>query len=428
MTTHSNNPHENENPSNQIETMFTTLEERKRFINFNAGDMRELKALESWGIAHVGGAADNFYDRLKQFETPMRIISEGGSTLDRLRNTLNKYLLELFDGEYGVEHFRRRYQIGVRHDLIGLTPRWYIGGFSLHFQSLVPLLVRKYWWRPKKLIRLLLALNKILNLDEQVAIDTYFDLRSSKVASTSAEIARTSKEISDNVRDQTDQITQTSTSMEEMTISISQVSENAAATMEAAQSATQNARQVSDDIQESTQGIEAANRIVQEQQARAANVGVVIELIQVIASQTNILSLNAAIEAAGAGEAGARFSIVADEIRKLAGRTAEATSEITATIDEMQTDTHKVATVMQQSSQQASRAGESVRGIVTSIQGVQDMVSQIAAAAEQQARTSSQVANTLTALAQASQQISTATEQTALATEDLNQMAERLQG
>jgi len=423
---HSNNTTKSEQANEQIGGMLATLKERKNFIDFTDDDIRELASLQSWGSAHVDQVADNFYDRLQHFTTPMKVINAAGSSLDRLRNTLQRYLLELFDGEYGQEHFRRRYQIGVRHDLIGLTPRWYIGGFSIHFQSLAPMLVRKYWWRPKKLVRVLLALNKVLNLDEQVAIDTYFDLRSSKVAASSAEIARTSKEISNNVREQSNQITQTSTSMEEMTATISQISNNAAATMEAAQNATQNARQGAVEINDAINGIEDANQIVQQLQGRAENVGKVINLIQDIASQTNILALNAAIEAAGAGESGARFNIVAEEIRTLAVRTADATSEITATIKEIQDDTIKVASAMEESSGLAGSAGDSITGIVTGIQGVQDMVAQIAATAEQQALTSSQVADTLIALAQASQQISAATEQTALTTEDLSQMAEKL--
>ena len=426
MKTQPNNRMKHDLASAEISGMLDTLKERKQFIGFEDDDIRELTALKSWGDAHVDRAAENFYDQLKQFDKPMRVIREGGSTLDRLRTTMKQYLLELFDGEYGQDHFRRRYQIGVRHDLIGLTPRWYIGGFSIHFQSMAPMLVRKYWWRPKKLVRVLLALNKILNLDEQIAIDTYFDLRSSKVATTSAEIAHTSKEMSNNVRQQSDKITQTSSSIKKMTASISQVSENAAATMEAAQSATEKARQGAVEIEEATSGIGAANQTVQSLRGRVENVGKVIELIQDIASQTNILALNAAIEAAGAGESGARFNIVAEEIRKLAVRTAEATSEITATIVEIQEDTIKVASVMGDSSRLAGSVGQSINEIVTGIQGVQDMVAQIAAAAEQQARTSGVVADTLIALAQSSEQISVSTEQTALATEDLNIMAEQL--
>jgi len=408
--------------------ILTSIDQRKQFVNFTEDDIRELTAMKAWGNKHVGPAADNFYDHLEKFDTPMNVISAAGSSLDRLRNTQEQYLVELFDGEYGEAHFRRRYQIGVRHDLIGLTPRWYIGGFSIHFQNLLPPLVRRYWWRPKKLVRTLLALNKILNLDEQIAIDTYFDLRSSKVASTSTQIAETTREMSKNARSQSDGILQTSASMEEMTASITQVSTNASATMKAAQTATQRARSGASEIQEVATRIQKAQTTVGQLRARADTIGKVIELIQEIASQTNILALNAAIEAAGAGEAGARFNVVAGEIRKLAGRTAQSTTEITAMIQEIREDTSQVSSDIEQSATLAGSAQEAISDIVGGIQEVQNMVAQIAAAAEEQARTSSQVADTLTTLAQASQQISGATDQTALATQDLSQMADKLRG
>ncbi len=419
---------ESTNKSNHasISTIFKTLQERKAFINFTEADQRELVDLKTWGNAQVGNAADHFYDHLEKFDTPMGVIRQAGSTLDRLRDTLNQYLLELFDGEYDDRYFKRRYQIGVRHDLIGLTPRWYIGGYSIHFQNMVPSLVRRYWWRPKKLIRKLMALNKILNLDEQVAIDTYFDLRASKVASASTEIAQTAQEIAENTRQQSDHIARTSAAMEEMTATISQVSENASATLNAAQEATTRAQRGEVNIQEVVAGIDDANQTVQQLRQRAEAIGRVIELIQEIATQTDLLALNAAIEAAGAGEFGVRFNVVAEEVRRLARRTAESGSEITVLINQDQEDTQRAAAMIAQSTQMAANTKNAIGGIVTSITDLQSMVHQIAAAAEQQAHTTEDVANALTEIAQASQQITTATEQTALSTQDLSQMAERL--
>lgn len=135
-----------------------------------------------------------------------------------------------------------------------------------------------------------------------------------------------------------------------------------------------------------------ASTVIDNLSANSRQIGTVLEVIQGIAEQTNLLALNAAIEAARAGEQGRGFAVVADEVRNLARRTQDSTREIQAVIEKMQSSTDKAVSVMtegqsqaQISVEQARRAGDSLNAINQSVQRISDMNTQIATAAEEQA-------------------------------------------
>jgi len=173
---------------------------------------------------------------------------------------------------------------------------------------------------------------------------------------------------------------------------------------------------------------------VQELGRSSDQIGEIIGVIDDIADQTNLLALNAAIEAARAGEQGRGFAVVADEVRKLAERTTKATKEIAGMIKKIQLDTKGAVSSMEEGTKQvdegikmADKAGASLHEIVGISQRVTDKVSQIAAASEQQSSASEQISKNVEAISSVTSETAAGVQQVARAAEDLNRLTENLQ-
>lgn len=147
--------------------------ERLAYVGFTDEDARALREMLSLARLHADMIVDRFYANISLYPELLEIIRKAGSSIDRLKTTQKRYFLELFEGDYGRSYFERRLRIGLVHNRIGLTPRWYLGGYSVYRQSMIPLIMKKYRLRPRRRARGLAAFNKIISIDSQLAMDTY---------------------------------------------------------------------------------------------------------------------------------------------------------------------------------------------------------------------------------------------------------------
>ena len=243
-----------------------------------------------------------------------------------------------------------------------------------------------------------------------------------------------------NVDETTDQTGQVATAMEEMNATVMEVARNAAQASEVADTATTVAQSGGDEVRETVHETrEVAGRTerlatsLNDLAEKAENIGRVMSVINDIADQTNLLALNAAIEAARAGEAGRGFAVVADEVRKLAEKTMTATREVEAAIHEIQASSGEAVremgdtkTQVENTATKAEHAGKVLEGIVTSSVTMADMVRNIATASEQQSSTSEEINNNVTRISHLSQDVSHRIQEANTAIEEVAGMAQKL--
>ncbi len=261
-----------------------------------------------------------------------------------------------------------------------------------------------------------------------------------QLVSAATEVASSSEEMSRGAKDQTDQMAQVSAAVEEMTATIVESSKNASDATTGARSAADTAGTGGQIVNDTIQGMQRIAAVVRESAdsigklAKSADqIGEIIGVIDDIADQTNLLALNAAIEAARAGEQGRGFAVVADEVRKLAERTGKATGEITGMIKGIQQQTVEAVKSMETGIHEvdkgrdlADKAGNSLTSIVTMAQQVQDMIQQIAAAAGEQSSAAEQISKNVENVSSIARESAAGAQQSAAAAEELNRQAESM--
>jgi len=261
-----------------------------------------------------------------------------------------------------------------------------------------------------------------------------------QLATAAEQLSAVTRENSSSAAAQRAETEQVATAVNEMSASAQDVARNAADAADAARKTDEAAlagremmgRAVGS-MQQLAGEIGTAGDVIDALKSESENIGSVLGVIRGVAEQTNLLALNAAIEAARAGEQGRGFAVVADEVRTLASRTQESTEEIQAMIERLQNEAGKAVTVMQsgrnktsETLDHAAEADQSLANIVELVASITRMNTQIAGAAQQQTGVAEELDRNVVHIAQLAEQTVTGSEQTAMASSELARLGEGL--
>jgi len=255
------------------------------------------------------------------------------------------------------------------------------------------------------------------------------------------QVSQLSEDTNRGVAVQLSEIEQLATAMNQVTATVQEVASNTSDAAQSAQAAEQlvdtgkqDMSNTVESISQVAQDVQQASDVVMELQEKSESIGTVLDVIKSIADQTNLLALNAAIEAARAGEQGRGFAVVADEVRSLAKRTQDSTQEIQSMIESMQAGTHNAVEAMQTGSQgvqgsveQANKTGQTLEQIAELVRTISNMNIQIASATEEQSSVSEEINRNVVNINDEAQKNSVNSQQTQSAVQRLQALSDHLQ-
>lgn len=311
-----------------------------RFVGLTNQDILFLKQMQPIMEKNVEAIVTAFYDNLKQIPNLTAII-EQYSSIERLKKTLMQYLLDMVSGEIDQKYVTRRKIIGEVHNRIGLSPEWYIGAYT-HIQNKVLEVLIQEVDSVEKIMYYYSSFQRLCSFDIQIAIQAYIEsftasmMKLNEMEELQHRLNESAASLATSAEKTTSAIANKELVVQTMFTEIEDLKSSSKKMISHSEQGKQDVSGALEKVHEVVSLIERTKSLTSELNDSSQRIGQITNTIRGISNQTNILSLNAAIEAARAGESGKGFSVVAQEVRKLAHQTEDALDHIQGQVKTVQ--------------------------------------------------------------------------------------------